>query len=144
MRVAFRYSDPRLLARLLAWWQRSDVSHCEVIVRSVEDMHECLSASWLDRGVRVKRMPLPPAKWRIYEVVAHTPVAPCDWWTRHAGERYDWLALLGLVLRPVTRGRRRRWYCEEVVAELIGFDEPWRYDVAGLEAYCRLVGVRLQ
>lgn len=144
MRVAFRFSDRRLLARLVAWWQRSDVSHCEVIVRSVGDVHECLSASWVDRGVRIKRMPLPADKWRVYEIVPGNSVTPAQWWVQHAGARYDWLALFGLVLRPTTKGREHRWYCEEVAADLAGFDEPWRYDVAGFEMYCRRQGVRLQ
>ena len=123
----------------MAWWQRSDVSHCEVIVRSVGDVHECPSASWVDRGVRVKRMPAGRQVAHLRDRAGQLG-HPAQWWVWHAGARYDWLALFGLVLRPTTKGREHRWYYEEVAADLAGFDEPWRYDVAGFEMYRRRQG----
>lgn len=142
MLIAFRYGDDRPLARLIVWWQRSDASHCEAIIRATAVGWLCVSSSWLGDGVRVKDMPLPADRWRIYYVPGGS--LPDAWAAEHAGEGYDWLAVVGIYLRPTTRGSRRRWYCAEVCAELLGLVESWRWDVASLEAVCRRFGVRLQ
>lgn len=142
MLIAFRYGDDRALARLLAWWQRSDVSHCEAVIRQHAGGGLCVSASWVDGGVRVAQIPMPADKWRIYDVPGGA--LPDQWAAGHVGDGYDWLALIGIYLRPATRGSRRRWYCAEVCAELLGLVESWRWDVASLEAVCRRFGVRLQ
>lgn len=144
MRIAFRYDDRRPLSRLIAWWQRSDVSHCETIIAGSSGAALCVSSSWVDGGVRVKSMPLPADRWRIYELPGGGPIAPDAWAETHAGSGYDWLGLVGIYLRPATRGSRRRWICAEVCAELLGLPEPWRFDVAALEAICRRYGIRRQ
>lgn len=142
MLVAFRYDDRRILSRFIAWWQRSDVSHCEVALRQWGETYDCASSSWLDGGVRRKEMQLPPEKWRIYEVESDRQFAD-DWASVHNGDGYDWLGLLGFIFRRI-KGMRSRWICTEACAVMLKLKDPWRYDVAQLENFCAQVGRRIQ
>ena len=145
--VAFRYADRRLLARLICAWRGGDSAHCEVVVPADSGAfdpalpQDCISASWVDGGVRHKAMPLPPAKWRVYAVVAeHDPVA---WLAAHERERYGWAGLLGFVLPPLLR-RPRGWICTRVAAHLIGLPAAHTHDLVALEAVCGRYGERVQ
>lgn len=141
MLVAFRFNDTRLLSRLVAWWQRSDASHCEVVLGQVGNAYLCASSSWLDGGVRAKVMDLPPTKWRLYDVpgdIAHAQ----RWLDQHKGQGYDFLCLLGFTFRRVT-GSRGRWICSEACGAMLGLLQPWRYDVATFETLCAAWGRRV-
>lgn len=144
MRVAFRFNDRRLIGRLVAWWQRSDTSHCEIVVESLGSAFRCASASWVDGGVRYMVNDLPASKWRLYEIDSGNVEAAKAWMQRHAGAKYDWLGLLGFVVRPATAGKSGRWWCSEACAAMLGLNEPWRYCVADLENACRLIGRQVQ
>lgn len=122
-------------------WQRSHYSHCEVILRRVLDVSECVSSSISDGGVRVKHMRLKPEHWELWDV-------PCDdeqdsqavrWAVDHEGDRYDFFGLLGFAWRP-WRGSKSRWWCSEACAALLGLDEPWRYDVATFASAVKRLG----
>lgn len=141
MLVAFRFNDRRLLSRLIAWWQRSDASHCEVVLTQSGGVTTCASASWLDGGVRAKTIDLTADKLRLYDVpgdIAHAQ----RWLVRHQGQGYDFLCLLGFAFRRIT-GSRGRWICSEACAAMLGLRQPWRYDVAALETLCACFGRRV-
>lgn len=142
LRVAFRYGDPRLFSRLVVALRGGDSAHCEAISRTVGDVHECVSASFLDGGVRLKRMPLPAEKWRIYAV----PI-PAErvlaWHAQHDGCRYDWPGILGVVIKWI-KHVRRWWFCSEVLADMAGLHRPESYDLVKLEQWCGQVGRRIQ
>jgi hypothetical protein len=142
IRVAFRYGDARLFARVIGWWQRHDSAHCEVAETWGGSVHACVGASFLDRGVRMKVIDMPPEKWRIYEI-DRPASSVAAWYDRHKGDDYDVLGLLGFLWRPI-RGRDRRWFCSELVANVIGLQEPHRYDVAAIEHVCDLIGRKVQ
>lgn len=142
IRVAFRYGDSRLFARLVCLFQGGDSAHCEVSIRRVADVHECVSASWIDGGVRVKQMPLPASKWRIYRVDG-APETATAWAAKHSGAPYDWLGLLGFFVRRIP-GFSNAWFCSESAADIMGLTDPHRYDLALLESVCARYGVREQ
>lgn len=121
----------------LAWWQKSDFSHCETILRRVADRYECASATFAD-GVRVRILPLDPAEWEAYEVPASVEYARA-WVNIHEDDLYDWRALLGFIVRRI-RGRSRSWFCSEASAAMAGFSDPWRFDVAALRTVCQRFG----
>ncbi len=141
-RVAFRFGDRRLFARIICALRGGDSAHCEVAGAWAEDgTYECVSASWLDGGVRGKRMPLPAAKWRIYELAS--PNSPAAWLHSRAGAGYDLLGLLGIVFPPVGQSRQR-WFCSEAVADVLGLSEPHIFDLRTLESTCARFGRRVQ
>lgn len=141
VRVAFRYGDTRLFAWLVCLLRGGDSAHCEVAYPWHGDMYACVSASFLDGGLRAKAMTLPPTKWRVYEIEA--PVHPVDWLDQHQGKGYDILGLLGIVLPPLGHSRRR-WFCSEAAADMLGLREPHIYDLRTLESVCARFGKRVQ
>ena len=141
IRVCFRYGDRRLFARLVTLVQGSDTAHCEAARAWTGDVHECVSSSWLDGGVRGKTIEMPAGKWRIYEVDA--AIDPLVYLSQHDGDGYDWLGLVGFVIRRI-RGFGSRRFCSEAVAEILGLRDPWRFDPATLEAVVAGIGRRVQ
>jgi hypothetical protein len=142
IRVCFRHSDPRLFARVVGWWTHHDSAHCEAAWQWDGDRHACVSASFMDGGVRGKVIFMPPEKWRIYEI-AQPKAAVKDWFAANDGKRYDVLGLFGFVWRRL-KGWTNRLFCSEACAEILGLPEPWRFDPASLEAVCARIGRRIQ
>lgn len=142
IRVAFRYNDKRLFARAVCLLQGGDSAHCEVAWAWAEQLHECVSASFLDGGVRAKSIEMPADKWRIYEL-SGSDLLVADWLVAHRGQGYDVLGLLGFVFRRI-KGWAKRWFCSEAAADMLGLPDPWRYDLALLESVCRRFGTRVQ
>lgn len=140
VRVAFRYGDRRLFARLVCLLRGGDSAHCEVAKPILNGQFWCVSSSWLDGGVRYKYMPLPADKWRMYEIDA--AVHPAQWHEANMRKGYDVLGLLGIVLPPMGHSRRR-WFCSEAAADMLGLREPHIYDLRTLESVCARFGTRV-
>ncbi len=142
MLVAIRFGDDRLLSRIIAWWQRNDASHCEVVIETIGDAYRCASSSWVDGGVRIMVNSLPASKWRLYEIDRDIELARA-WLVEHKGCGYDYLGLFGFVIRPL-KGWSGRWFCSEAVAAMLGLPDPWRFNVADIEGFCISTGRRIQ
>lgn len=142
LRVAFRYNDPRPFARAVCWFRGGDSAHCEVSFQVESGQHTCVSASFLDGGVRCKTMPLPPEKWRVYELDVED-LRAWAWFSANAGANYDILGLLGFIWRPV-KGSAHRWFCSEAAAAIIGLENPEAYDLILLESVCKRFGRKVQ
>ena len=131
-------------------WQRSPYSHCEVVTRRLEVIDQpgaphrfvCWSASAMDGGVREKVMPLDPAHWELYELHDFGTLKADAWFRANNGKGYDLLGLIGFAWRP-WRGSRGRYWCSEACASALGFDEPFRFDVATFAAVVRRLGKRV-
>lgn len=86
-------------------WHRGGVTH----VQSISDNHT------------------PGTPVRIYSVIGETPEIRHDvniFLRAQVGLGYDYLAILGFIVRSNRLHRRNRWFCSELVAEA--------YRVAGL------------
>lgn len=142
IRFAFRYGDPRFYARAVCWWRGGDVSHCETARQLDGNLHDCISSSYLDDGVRRKDIALVPEKWRIYELPGDWQTAE-QWYALNKGKKYDLRGFIAGVVPPAgeTRGRL---FCSEVGAEIVGLPEPWLFFPREFEAVCRLLGRRIQ
>lgn len=143
IRVAFRYGDKRLFSILACFFQRYDSAHCEAAHTWSGQDHVCVSSSFLDDGVREKEINMPPEKWRIYEL-DEDPVKVKQYLSENDSCKYDVLGLLGFIISRRIRGMKKRKFCSEVLAEIIGLQDPWRYDLALAESYCIKVGKRVQ
>lgn len=127
MQVAFYKGRVRFFNRFVAWYLRGPYSHCELVLGTdAAGLSECVSASYLDGGVRTKRMQLDPEHWDVVDVPGSTRW-PRFWARVHAHDRYDILGLLGFVWRRQT-GAQERWFCSEAVAAMLRMPDPWRYD----------------
>jgi hypothetical protein len=141
VRIAFRYDDKRLFSRLVCLLRGGDSAHCEVAWKWDGLTHDCISASFLDGGVRQKVIPMPADKWRIYEIDAAT--LPGDWFRLNVGAGYDVLGLIGIVFPPANHAAQR-WFCSEVAADILGLRDPQIFDLRNLEAVCARFGKRVQ
>ena len=112
--------------RLTCWWTRGEYSHVEIVLSEQDGVYECGSSSARDHGVRVKSMPLPPAKWDIVEVEGD-PERVRAWFARESGKKYDYLAWLGFLFRR-EHGSDSKWFCSEAIADCLGYRDAWRFD----------------
>lgn len=131
--------------RLIAWWQRSDFSHCAVVWQRDQDATPgvaYVSEATLLGGVRSHWRKWEPGLWELHEVEADR-AAVSRWWTERQGRRYDAVGLLGFIFRRI-KGARGAYWCSEAVAESLNLGDPWRWDVALLRVYLLLHGKRTQ
>jgi hypothetical protein len=127
VKVAFYKGRKRLFNRLVSWYLKGPYSHCELVTRTdLLGVSDCLSSSFMDGGVRLKRMRLDPANWDLVEVECD-PRRAHYWLDLHEEEGYDVLWLLGFTWRRKT-GYRTKWGCSEAVAEMMGMPDSWRFD----------------
>lgn len=128
MKIALYKGRGRLFNRLVRMWTKGPLTHCEVIaVENPDGSATCWSSSYMDGGVRKKTMILNMDNWDIIEVDGDLGAAVA-WFEAREGWKYDWLGLLGFVIRPVT-GMVNRVFCSQSVLESRGVLEGWRYDV---------------
>lgn len=127
MQVAFYKGRTRFFNRLVCWWLRGPYSHCELVLHTdATGISECASASYMDGGVRTKRMALNPAHWDFIDVLASEAQAR-SWLAYYEEDRYDILGLLGFVWRRQP-GEQDKWFCSEAVAAMLGYHDAWRFD----------------
>lgn len=111
------------ISRLVRFADRGPYSHCEVVFSD----GMCASASWLDGGVRFKKIKFNPDHWDFIDIgsgwLSETLVK--DWFEQRKGSRYDLPGSLGVVCRPL-RQRQNPWFCSEAVAASLGVSEAWR------------------
>jgi len=119
--------------RLIRFFTRGKYSHCEIAELASPRLgaYNCFTSSPRDGGVRIKGMGLPSAKWDLIAIEGGGDEA-AEFYLAHKGKKYDWLGVLGFVLR--TKQSPNRYFCSEYVAEFLGFPEPWRFSPNDLYA----------
>jgi len=116
---------------LIRFFTRGQYSHCEIAVQTSSGHYQCVTSSPRDGGVRMKTMHLPADKWDKIRVEASYDDVN-NFYALHKGKKYDWLGVLGFVLR--TRQNPNRYFCSEYVAEFLEMHEPWRFSPNDLYA----------
>jgi hypothetical protein len=56
---------------------------------------------------------------------------------KEGGAKYDFFGVARFLLPWLFGASGKRWFCSEACAEIIGFDEPWRFSPADLEIIIR-------
>lgn len=85
-----------------------------------------ISSSFMDHGVRIKRIPINDSHWDFLELDDATP----EMWEaaiNMVGTSYDILGLVGFVVSRVADDRNKM-FCSEFVMWFLGFDDPWRFN----------------
>ena len=141
MHIAFYKGRKRLFNKLTCWWLRGPYSHCELVLgQDSNGDFVCASASFLDGGVRIKHMQLNPGHWDLVPVSGDVNDA-WYWVGRHHGEGYDLLGFVGFIYRVLGHSKKR-WFCSEAVAEMLGMQDGWRFDPCSLHAAVTGLGAR--
>jgi hypothetical protein len=142
MKVAFfKGTHPGVLGlfnRLVRWATRSNVSHVELLLCS----GDCVSATGVDKGVRLKKIDLSNTKmWQLVDVPPE--IQERDVLDRlglildeakETGGGYDYFGLFATMLPFLCREHPTKYFCSELVATLLGIKQPWRFNPATLEA----------
>lgn len=131
MRAAF-YKGTRpglqgIYGRAVRLIDRGPYSHCELV------FYDGISASssWMDGGVRLKRIEYNPQHWDFIELPAHLEPAARVWFEAHKGEPYDLLGNLRFAFFLVKESPEG-WFCSEAMAASLGILQGWRLGPNGL------------
>ena len=120
----------------VSWWDNGPYSHCELLAEHLGgDEYLCYSSSVSDHGVRAKRIVLDHKHWDIIEIDADIGKVH-EWFNKNNGKKYDFLGLVGFLIRIIP-GEKTRFFCSEAVAAMLGYKDPWRFSPNAL--YCSLV-----
>ena len=136
MNVAF-YKSTRpgvqgIYSRAVRWIDRGPYSHCELVFSDGLSA----SASYIDGGVRFKRIDYDPAHWDFVELPAAAEPFAREWFRANAGAPYDLMGNVRFVL-PWLADSERGWFCSEALGAALGWKEPWRYGPNGAAAMAR-------
>lgn len=112
--------------RGVRWVDRGPYSHCELVFSD----GMAASASWMDGGVRFKRIDFDPEHWDFIDLPQEKEAAARQWFEKHKGEKYDLAGNIHFVLGPVPDARSK-WFCSEAAMAALGFTDPWRYGPNG-------------
>ena len=140
MRAAF-YKSVRpglqgIYSRGVRLVDRGPYSHCELIFSDGLSA----SASYIDKGVRLKRIDYDPAHWDILDLPGFDEAAARTWCGSRVGHGYDLLGNLRFSFGGV-QDDDGKWFCSEALMAALGFAEPWRFGpngaAAALRRWCR-------
>ena len=112
-----------IYSRLVRWIGKGAYSHCEILFSD----GMAASASYIDKGVRFKRIEFNPENWDFIDLPASLEAAAREWFVLHNGARYDWRGNVWFVIPWITHSKSK-WFCSEALAAALGFAEPWRYE----------------
>lgn len=136
MRAAF-YRGTRpgwqgIYSRAVRWIDRGPYSHSELVFSDGLSA----SASYIDGGVRFKRIDYNPAHWDFVPLPDAAEPFARDWFERNAGAPYDLMGNVRFVL-PWLSDSDKGWFCSEALGAALGWKEPWRYGPNGAAAMAR-------
>lgn len=128
MKFAFYKGAGTLLDSAIRWWMRGPYAHVEAILSDNGDGTYTIASSVPGIGVRIaENQSLPASDWDIVDGPGDVDEARA-WFDERNGAAYDYLGLLGFVIRPATGVDRGKYWCSEACLRAIGFPGAWRFD----------------
>lgn len=127
---------------LISKWTHGKYSHVEFIVKPINAkkyQYMCASAAPRDGKVRFKVLTLKPERWDIVDVPTVSDAQMEAWFREHKDAKYDYLGLVGFVFRPI-KGRSKKYFCSEAIAEAMGLNNPSRISPNSLYTAVKLLG----
>ena len=118
--------------RLVRWIGRGPYSHCELIFSD----GMAASASWMDGGVRFKKIEFDPDRWDFIDLPLELEASARLWFAEHAGQGYDLMGNLRFLF-GIVRESAGKWFCSEALGAAVGVSEPWRHEPNGSAAILR-------
>lgn len=118
-----------LYSRIVRFVDRGPYSHCELVFSDGVSG----SASFIDGGVRLKRINYSAENWDFVEVPDWLEPAARTWFEQHQGEPYDLLGNLRFIFFLV-RESAKGWFCNEACGTALGWQQAWRLGPNGFWA----------
>lgn len=101
------------------FWTKSIYSHCELVI----DGH-CYSASFMDGGVRKKRINLNSGRWDVFDIPWADEEHALDFFEKTQGSKYDWLGIFGSQMLNRRSQHDHRFFCSEWVGDAVKIPTP--------------------
>ena len=125
MKLAF-YKSTRpgfagIYNRLVRWWDNGPYSHCELIFSDGLSG----SSSFMDGGVRLKKIDYDSEKWDFVEIDIDE-VKARTWFENHQGCEYDIAGNIRFLI-DFLPDAQDKFFCSESIAESLGYKDSWRY-----------------
>ena len=149
---------------LIRWRLRGRYSHSEIAFEPGDGVDElmpdgtcqpdaqgalwCVSSTGLERipawsprragkrgGVRFKRIAIKPDHWSVDSLDAD-PQRAARWARENQGRLYDWQLIIGFLAWLIPQ-KKSRVMCSEASAEMLGFEDAWRFDPCSLRSAVR-------
>ena len=98
-------------------------SHCELIFSDGMSA----SATFLDGGVRFKKIEYTAEHWDIIELPHFMESDARAWFERHDKQGYDLLGNLRFLFWPIPE-EKQRWFCSEAIGKALRLPDAWRYE----------------
>ncbi|HXP50995.1 MAG TPA: hypothetical protein VN922_13640 [Bacteroidia bacterium] len=141
MKFAFYKAHNSVFDALIRWWENGTYSHVEAILEEFDDgVTFTIASSKPGIGIRTTTQILPASDWDIIEAPGDVE-SVTKWFKDRDGAKYDYLGILGMIIRPVEAETDRRYFCSEAVGESLGISEAWRFDPNGLYAILQALQV---
>jgi len=102
---------------------RGPYSHCELVFS--DGMSG--SASFMDGGVRLKKIKYDSSRWDFIELPAELEDAARKYFEARLGWKYDLMGNLHLTIGFVKHSVKKL-FCSEADAAALGIEDPWRFE----------------
>lgn len=127
MKVAFYKGTRNGLAgiynRVVRLLDGSIYSHAELVFSDGMSA----SSSYMDKGVRFKKIDYDPAKWDIFDLPeSFVEFSAVQWFENHVGQQYDLAGNIRVVVSWWPHSKTK-WHCTEAIAAAIGLSEADTY-----------------
>lgn len=121
---------------------RSQYSHVEYIQNHTEEFsatgiyeeNECWTSSARDGGVRKKMIDVDTRDWEVVLIEFQTTDMRLFFECK-AGAKYDYVGILFSQLFSFKRHSIEKWFCSEICAAALGFEEPQRFSPSTLKLF---------
>lgn len=123
---------------LIRWWTKSPYSHVEIVLHRNQYYFKGFSSSTRDGGVRVKSIKVKSGHWDFFE--ADAPRLEEEEMRKHIGKGYDFMGILLSQILPLKRHSKRRFFCSELCAHMMGLSAPQKYSPDDLVKHIKFGG----
>jgi hypothetical protein len=128
MKLALYKGAGRLFDKAIRTWTQSPYSHCELVT----DDGLFLSSSPRDGGVRAKRQEVDSSKWDFIPLPYTDQSEIIKKFYKECGKEYDWKGIIGTQIFHLGIQSDTKWFCSEICAYLLGYDNPSQYSPGDL------------
>lgn len=134
MQLAFYKANSTFTDKIIGWATKSPYTHVELVVEPIpyiehldrtEYRYLCIGSSGRDGGVREKIIDLDSEKWEIVD---------CPWINEthlmllkiQLGKKYDMKGIIFSQMLSLSRHKKNRWFCSELIAWGLKLNNPQR------------------
>lgn len=125
--IFYRAKFGNIVDKLTSMWTSGPYSHCELYF---EDIDDCYSASPRENMCRFKKININDGHWEIVDLddSKYDQKQIIRLAEDQLGKPYDWIGIIFSQIFPINKQDPNKWFCSEICAYLLGFDNPHKID----------------